>query len=47
MSKIKRSRRRYTDEFKESVLKRLEQPTEDTVASLSQELDISKSTIYT
>lgn len=36
--------RSYTKEFKDSVLKRLEQ--NETVSSLSEELDISKSTIY-
>lgn len=34
----------YTKEFKDSVLKRLEQ--NETVGSLADELDISKSTIY-
>lgn len=36
----------YTKEFKEAVLKRLEAPTNDTVASISKELGIPKTTIY-
>lgn len=39
--------RRYSPEFKTSVLKRLKPPTNDTVASLSEELDVSKTSIYT
>ena len=46
MSKPNKSRRRYTTEFKESVLKKLEPPTNYTVASLAEELDISKTAIY-
>ena len=42
----KAKKRTYTNEYKESVLKRLEQPTNDTIASISDELKISKSTIY-
>ena len=41
MARINRS---YTKEFKESVLKRLEQ--NESVKSISEELKISKSTIY-
>ena len=37
---------RYTKEFKESILKRLEQPSSETVASVAQEISISKATIY-
>lgn len=47
MSKTNINRKRYTTEFKESVLKRLEPPTNDTVTSLSEELDVSKTSIYT
>lgn len=47
MSKINKERRRYTAEFKESVLKRLEPPTNDTVASLAEELGVSRTAIYT
>ena len=42
----KKKNKRYTKELKESVLKKLNQPTDDTVTSLSNELDIPKSTIY-
>ncbi len=45
MSKNNRNKR-YTEEFKESLLKRLEQPTTDTVKSLSEELEIPRPTIY-
>jgi transposase len=38
--------KRYTEEFKASLLKRLEQPTTDTVKSLSEELEIPRPTIY-
>ena len=40
------SRNRYSKKFKESVLKRLEPPTKDTVTSLAEELNISRSAIY-
>lgn len=46
MPKHKKSNGYYTREFKEDVLNRLEPPTNDTVASLSEELGISKSAIY-
>lgn len=46
MYKIKDGRKHYTPEFKESVLKRLEPPTKDTVTSLARELGISRATIY-
>ena len=46
MSKTQKIRRRYTSEFKESVLKRLEPPTSDTVTSLSEELGVTRGTIY-
>lgn len=36
----------YTEEFKESVVRRLKPPTNDTVASLAVELNISRSAIY-
>lgn len=47
MSRIEKERRRYTTEFKKSVLKRLEPPTNDTVASLAEELGVSRTAIYT
>ena len=40
------SKRKYTREFKESILKRLNQPSNESVSDLSKELNISKSTIY-
>lgn len=46
MSKTNKSRRTYAKEFKKSVLKRLEPPTIDTVASLPEELDVPRTTIY-
>jgi transposase len=46
MSKTNKSRRTYAKEFKESVLKRLEPPTNDTITSLSEELDVPRTTIY-
>jgi len=46
MSKNNKNNRTYTKEFKASVLNRLEPPTNDTVASLSEELDIPRTTIY-
>ena len=45
MSKIKK-KRSYTQEFKYSVLKRLEEPTNDTITSLSNELGVPRPTIY-
>jgi transposase-like protein len=44
MAKNNSKNRSYTQEFKDSVLQRLEQ--NETVTSLSEELNISKSTIY-
>ena len=44
MAKNNSKNKSYTKEFKDSVLRRLEQ--NETVGSLSEELDISKSTIY-
>lgn len=41
-----RKRPRYTKEFKASVLKRLENPTNDTITSLSEELGVPRNTIY-
>jgi len=41
-----KNKRTYSKELKDSVLKRLEPPTKDTVISLSDELDIPKNTIY-
>ena len=45
MSKT-RKKRSYTKEFKASVLKRLEEPTTDTITSLSDELGVPRTTIY-
>src|SRR5690625_1204191 len=45
MSKA-RKKTSYTKEFKASVLKRLEEPTTDTITSLSNELGIPRPTIY-
>ena len=45
MSKT-RKYKSYTKEFKASVLKRLEQPTTDTITSVSKELGIPRTTIY-
>ena len=45
MSSI-RKKTSYTREFKASVLKRLEEPTKDTIASLSDELGVPRPTIY-
>ncbi len=44
MTKNNKRNKQYTNEFKNSILNRLEQ--NETVASLSEELNISKSTIY-
>lgn len=44
MAKNNSKNRSYTNEFKESVLKRIDQ--NETVTSLAKEFDISKSTIY-
>ena len=41
-----RKKTSYTKEFKASVLKRLEEPTKDTITSLSDELEIPRTTIY-
>lgn len=41
-----RKKTSYTKEFKTSVLKRLEQPTTDTITSLSEELGVPRTTIY-
>ena len=45
MSKT-RNKTSYTREFKASVLKRLEEPTTDTITSLSAELEVPRTTIY-
>ena len=42
----KRKKTSYTKEFKTSVLKRLEQPTTDTITSVSEELGVPRTTIY-
>lgn len=41
-----RKKTSYTREFKVSVLKRLEEPTNDTITSLSDELGVPRTTIY-
>lgn len=41
-----RKKTSYTREFKASVLKRLEEPTKDTISSLSEEFKIPRTTIY-
>ena len=46
MSKTNTRNARYTKEFKESILERLDYPSNESVSSLSEELNISKSTIY-
>lgn len=46
MTKNNTRNTQYTKEFKDSILKRLEHPSNETVSSLAEELNISKSTIY-
>jgi len=46
MPKNNKNNKSYTKEFKKSVLKRLEPPTNDTVSSLAKELNIPKTTLY-
>ena len=41
-----KKRTTYTNEFKASVLKRLEPPTTETLTSLSEELGIHRNTLY-
>ena len=41
-----RKKTSYTREFKNSVLKRLEEPTNDTITSLSEEFGVPRTTIY-
>ena len=41
-----RKKTSYTREFKSSVLRRLEEPTKDTITSLSDELGVPRTTIY-
>ena len=41
-----KKKRSYTKEFKASVLKRLEQPTNGAITSISGELGIPRTTIY-
>lgn len=45
MSKT-RKKTSYTKEFKATVLKRLEEPTDDTITNLSDELGVPRTTIY-
>jgi len=40
-----RKKTSYTREFKNSVLKRLEEPTNDTITSLSEEFGVPRTTI--
>ncbi len=46
MSRKTVSKKHYSKEFKESVLERLKAPANSTVAALSKELNISRTTIY-
>jgi len=46
MPKNNKNNKSDTKEFKNSVLKRLELPTNDTVLSLAKELNIPKTTLY-
>ena len=46
MPKNNSENKRYTKEYKESVLKRLEPPTNETIKSLSDKLQIPRTTIY-
>lgn len=46
MSKDNKKKKSYIKEFKALVLKRLEEPTTDTITSLSEELGIPRTTIY-
>jgi len=46
MARNKATNKHYTDEFKTSILKRLEKPTTETVSSIASEIGVSKSTIY-
>lgn len=41
-----KNKRNYSTELKDSVVKRLEPPTNDTITSLSKELGIPRTTIY-
>ncbi len=43
---MSKKKKRYTKEFKESVLKRLEPPTNDTITDLAKEFNISRGAIY-
>lgn len=46
MAKDNNKNKQYTIEFKNSVLKRLEPPSNETIPKISEELNISRSTIY-
>lgn len=46
MPKTNNKGKRYSKEFKDSILKRLNQPTNETVASIAEETNIPKGTIY-
>ena len=39
-------KKKFPREFKESVLRRLEEPTNESIASICEELGISRSTVY-
>ena len=46
MSKNNKKGNRYTKEFKDSILKRLNQPSNETVTSIAEETSVPKGTIY-
>jgi transposase-like protein len=46
MSNSDKSKRQYSKEFKEKVIKKLESPTNETVPQIAKELGIPKTTIY-
>lgn len=46
MQKNNTKKKQYTKEFKNSVLKRLESPSNESISIISEELGISRSTIY-
>ena len=46
MTKDNKRGKHYTKEFKDSILKRLEAPTNETVTSISEDTGVSKPSIY-
>ena len=46
MANNKKRGQRYTKQFKDSILERLNQPTNETVASISEDTGVPKGTIY-